>query len=177
MKTGEALRVKGQVNRAKALGVEATLTVEEWERTITDFNRLCAYCQRAVFDVLEHFVPITIVGTTVSNCIPACRVCNAKKRDSTGDALVGIFGEGVINRIAQYLASRHNGDVAPRSPLQIPSRPNWSTSPKTDRYAPSIIEEKSIYDVQELYEHLAVSISILATIAGVTDKTFFRVVC
>jgi hypothetical protein len=106
----EEQRVKTHIERAVVVGTSATLTLAEWQRTITDFGGMCAYCLTKPFAVMEHFVPVEIAGTHVKNCVPACTGCNGKKGLSTGDGLVNLFGKETIERIASYLHSRKEGD-------------------------------------------------------------------
>ena len=78
-----------------------------WEQTIADFHGLCAYCQERPYQELEHFIPRKQGGKTdIANCLPACRECNSKKSDRTGDALIGMFGIATIERLRLYLESR-----------------------------------------------------------------------
>src|SRR6266581_618230 len=101
MKVTEPERVHIHVGIARRAGAVATLTLPEWEQTITDFNGLCAYCQIRPFTLLEHFLPVTTAGTHVKNCIPACDSCNRRKRNYTGEKLVAAFGQEAITRIQQ----------------------------------------------------------------------------
>ena len=82
------------------------LSLEQWLQTLADFNWMCAYCKACKFQVLEHFLPVNIAGTTAKNCIPACYNCNSIKRDRTGYALYPLFGKEVIEYIAEYLEKR-----------------------------------------------------------------------
>lgn len=66
--------------RAHTMQRTASLTLQEWLQTLQDFNYRCAYCQQQPYEVLEHFIPLAAGGgTTASNCVPACRQCNAHK--------------------------------------------------------------------------------------------------
>jgi hypothetical protein len=83
----EDYRVWTQCERARLAGMEATLTLEEWLPRLKTFGWRCAYCG-GPYEVLEHFVPITRGGgTTVRNCVPACRSCNGKKGDRHPDEI------------------------------------------------------------------------------------------
>lgn len=110
MKISEYQRVKAHVGIARRRGTRATLTLAEWEQTIEDFNGLCAYCLTESYTLIEHFVPVSIAGTHVRNCIPACSGCNKRKKDFTGDKLIETFGEATIQKIAAYLDSRIESD-------------------------------------------------------------------
>lgn len=84
----EAQKVKVHLYRAKKAKVPATLTLVEWLTTLKRFEYKCAYCQERPYEILEHYIPIptkqngdviTQGGTTVNNCVPACRSCNSQK--------------------------------------------------------------------------------------------------
>lgn len=82
----EFYRVDTQVKRAKALGLEATLTIKQWLLILDRFNSNCAYCQCeatgkvSVFQLLEHILAVRDGGgTTALNCVPACVSCNRRK--------------------------------------------------------------------------------------------------
>ena len=80
-------RLYQPIVRAQKAGLPATLTIEEWDLTLDRFDRSCAYCG-APWVVLEHAQPIALGGgTTADNCLPACRVCNTRKRDTALTAL------------------------------------------------------------------------------------------
>lgn len=65
--------------RAIVAGEPARLTLSQWLVTLDVFNWNCAYCG-GPYDVLEHFYPIGYGrGTTVINCVPACKLCNRRK--------------------------------------------------------------------------------------------------
>lgn len=68
--------------RAKNFGQPATLTLDQWLAVLNHFDRKCAYCQAKPYEVLEHFIPLSVnsLGSTaVENCVPSCRGCNVKK--------------------------------------------------------------------------------------------------
>jgi len=76
----EFARIKYHNRRASSIGLAATLTLEQWLKTLEHFDWKCSYCQE-LYTVIEHFVPLTIgeEGTTAANCIPACHKCNGLK--------------------------------------------------------------------------------------------------
>lgn len=89
-------RLRKQLNEAVRAGNPATLTMEQWMATLEHFHYCCAYClngrsfdsldpelvERLQFELMEHIVAIKDGGgTTVDNCIPACRSCNRRKDD------------------------------------------------------------------------------------------------
>ncbi len=81
--------------RAMQVGLPATLTVEQWLRTLEHFGWKCAYCRQRPGIIIEHFIPLSCAGsgTTVGNCVPACYACNSKKRNSHPDDVTGISRE------------------------------------------------------------------------------------
>ncbi len=93
--------------RAKALNLPANLTAEQWKQTVDHFDNKCAYCLKKPYQVLEHFVPLSKQGgTTVSNCVPACKSCNIRKKDKHPDTLGFLFPSDHLARIRAYLASQ-----------------------------------------------------------------------
>ncbi len=77
----EVKRIRSHNKRAFKVGLPGTLTIDQWVSTLDHFNWRCAYCQRDVYYILEHFVPLTHgVGTTYTNCVPACCKCNSTKQ-------------------------------------------------------------------------------------------------
>lgn len=72
-------RVRGQNQRAKQAGARYDLTVEQWLETLEYFDHKCAYCGENDYQFIEHYLPVAIAGTTVSNCVPSCARCNAFK--------------------------------------------------------------------------------------------------
>lgn len=92
--------------RAKSVGCPATLTPEQWERTLHHFNNICAYCQSRPYQVLEHFYPIKLgKGTTIDNCLPACNRCNKLKNSKHPDKFKHLFPTENMTRIQAYFNS------------------------------------------------------------------------
>lgn len=127
MRLSEDVRVQVHVKNAQRLNTPATLTLAEWHQTLSDFNGLCAYCSFRAFDLLEHFIPVEIAGTTVNNCLPACLQCNIKKSNRAIDALCRLFGSDVIIHLQQYLSNRKNGSVNPKLAIFTPRSKSDST--------------------------------------------------
>lgn len=79
----EIQRVRSQNWRAKKASEPATLTIDQWLRTLEAFNYKCAYCQTGPYQCMEHYIPIgqgkKDGGTTAKNCVPACHKCNTEK--------------------------------------------------------------------------------------------------
>lgn len=72
-------KIHGQNQRAKQAGARYDLTLEQWLETLEYFNHKCAYCGKRDYELIEHYLPVRVTGTTVSNCVPACASCNAVK--------------------------------------------------------------------------------------------------
>ncbi len=80
-----------------------TLTVEQWVYTLKYFNGRCAYCRKAQYACLEHFVPLCLGGSTsMSNVVPGCLSCNALKRN-IHPAFVKTIPQADIERVCKYL--------------------------------------------------------------------------
>lgn len=72
-------KIRGQNQRAKQAGAIHDLTLAQWLETLEYFNHKCAYCGKHDYEFIEHYLPVHVAGTTVSNCVPACASCNALK--------------------------------------------------------------------------------------------------
>jgi DNA-binding Xre family transcriptional regulator len=91
---------------------DGTFPIEDWRKTVEDFNKLCAYCQKNRYQERDHFIPKTRGGKTeVGNLLPACTLCNKRKSNLTGNALIAVFGEEKINGLAAYLVSRSSTTI------------------------------------------------------------------
>lgn len=76
-------RAYSQKRRAKMKKLDNTLTFKEWESILERFDYRCAYCYSDEYLEQEHFIPVKKNGGyTKENIIPACRSCNASKRDN-----------------------------------------------------------------------------------------------
>lgn len=107
----EAKAVKFHNKRAEIVALPATLTLEQWQQTLRDFNNKCAYCPTGEYEVLEHFIPLIFGGgTTEYNCVPACSSCNSIKSDQHPSMMSASSGiaEG-LQRVKQYLETRKIG--------------------------------------------------------------------
>jgi 5-methylcytosine-specific restriction endonuclease McrA len=108
--TYEAARVRQQCRRALQYALPATLTTEQWLRTLDVSGWLCAYCGRVPVELLEHYVPLEHGGgTTADNCVPACSTCNGRKGGSNPTDLdARLWGElmppGAYDRVHAVLA-------------------------------------------------------------------------
>lgn len=80
--------------RALIIGVEATLTQEEWNEIWTEFDGKCFWCNGSA-TAMDHIVPLqprnngTRGHHIKSNVVPACLPCNSKK--SNKDPLVYLW--------------------------------------------------------------------------------------
>ena len=90
-------RLRGQNQRAKQAGTRYDLKMSEWQETLEYFDHKCAYCGDE-YEVIEHYLPVSIAGTTVSNCVPACLQCNIMK-DRKGHDLIYYQNEHVLRCI------------------------------------------------------------------------------
>ena len=72
-------RVNAQIFRARALRVEATLTLVDWLLIVDFYRWKCAYCQEKPFEVMHHHIPLSLSGTTPANCVPACCSCRTRR--------------------------------------------------------------------------------------------------
>lgn len=91
--------IRGQNQRAKQAGARHDLTLAQWQETLNHFDHKCAYCGNKEYEVIEHYLPVRIAGTTVSNCVPACSRCNALK-DAKNHSLSLYQNERVLAFIA-----------------------------------------------------------------------------
>lgn len=87
----EVYKMRTQKYRAKKEKLPCTLSIEEWNKILEDFNSSCAYCGMSENESLkeykeklhqEHFVPLSKGGGyTHNNIIVACKGCNSSKGD------------------------------------------------------------------------------------------------
>jgi len=80
---------RSQKYRNKKQGLEATLTISQWDLILKEFNYECAYCETTEKYLIkqhaerlnkEHFIPLSRGGEfTGNNIIPACKRCNSSK--------------------------------------------------------------------------------------------------
>lgn len=108
------IQVSSHLERARKANVPATLTLRQWARTVAYFKGKCAYCRSRPFQVLEHFIPISLGGgTTEDNCIPACQKCNSKKAAIHPSRLGDVFPRPIINKIEDYLRGEETINESP----------------------------------------------------------------
>jgi len=73
-------RVKAQIQNARTLDAQATLTLVDWLMILEQFDWHCAYCRSKRFEIMSHVIPLPSGGTTPENCVPACYSCSAGTR-------------------------------------------------------------------------------------------------
>lgn len=60
-----------------------TLTKDEWDNALKEFDYKCAYCGEEKLLEKEHFIPVSKDGGyTIDNILPVCRSCNSCKIDN-----------------------------------------------------------------------------------------------
>lgn len=82
----EVARESNQRRRAAQLSAPGDgVTKEEWKDIVASYRSLCVYCNTHVKrPTMDHIVPLSQGGAhDVSNVVPACRGCNARKNDTT----------------------------------------------------------------------------------------------
>lgn len=106
-----------QLKRATDRGLAATLTLDQWVATLNHYSWKCAYCRVGAYEALEHVIPIDLGGgTTVGNCVPACKVCNsAKGARHPNDIRESSRSPVAIARVRAYLATRLPPPGSPES--------------------------------------------------------------
>jgi hypothetical protein len=79
----EPLRLKSQNRRALEFGAGGRLTAAEWSEILAVFDGRCGYClERSDSLEKDHVIALTRGGTNdASNIVPACRACNARKKN------------------------------------------------------------------------------------------------
>jgi hypothetical protein len=104
----ENRKLRAQLKRAMDNGCLATLTLDEWIITLNDYDWKCAYCQTAPYEHLEHRIPIAHGGgTTVDNCVPACRACYLLKGARHPEEIrESSLSPAAQRRVAEYLITR-----------------------------------------------------------------------
>lgn len=75
--------------RARRRGNGGSHTLAEWRVKCASFGHLCAYCCEPKPLTRDHDIPLSRGGTDdIMNIIPACRLCNSKKRTRTAAEFV-----------------------------------------------------------------------------------------
>jgi 5-methylcytosine-specific restriction endonuclease McrA len=99
-------RICYQRRKARKAALPATLTSQEWERTLALYSYSCAYCGQGWHEIegvlqQEHIIPVTQQGGyTDANIAPSCAPCNTRKGARTpeeaGMPLIDVFELGVV---------------------------------------------------------------------------------
>jgi 5-methylcytosine-specific restriction endonuclease McrA len=77
--------------RSRELSLPATLTQDEWQKTLAVFGGRCAYCDTDGTMWRDHFIPITMGGGyEAGNILPACPSCNRRKWQHSPLKFLGI---------------------------------------------------------------------------------------
>jgi hypothetical protein len=80
--------IRSARTRARRWKLPATLDMADWESAIAFFGDVCAYCGDK-WEQIEHVTPLCRGGgSTIANCLPACPLCNKKKRRRTLEELI-----------------------------------------------------------------------------------------
>lgn len=83
-----AKTIKGKVSgngvtqrrRAQKHEAVSTLTKEEWQIILNQYEYCCAYCGKKTLLTQDHIIPLSKGGHhTKNNVVPACITCNSKK--------------------------------------------------------------------------------------------------
>ena len=76
-------RITAHKREALKRSLPATLTPEEWDETLLEFDFKCAYCGTKGFMTQDHVIPVSAGGGYIKeNIVPACETCNASKQAS-----------------------------------------------------------------------------------------------
>jgi len=75
----ESQRLPNALRRAKLRGLDATLTIAQWDEIQERFSFQCAYCGRRKKLTKDRIN--SRCGYTAENVVPACQSCNSRKRD------------------------------------------------------------------------------------------------
>jgi 5-methylcytosine-specific restriction endonuclease McrA len=75
-------QARGNRRRARRRGAVGFHTSDEWKALQAAHGGLCAYCRLRPGVTKDHIVPLSRGGSDwIENIAPACRSCNARKRD------------------------------------------------------------------------------------------------
>lgn len=83
MASALAKQVAACNRRARERGLAGTLTTLDWQHSLEFFKQQCAYCGTATAWTIDHFQALAYGGgSTHSNVVPACQLCNTTKASS-----------------------------------------------------------------------------------------------
>ena len=84
-----------------------SLSIEQWFYILSIFNNSCAYCTNKDNLEQEHIVPVNKGGkTSLGNIVPACRRCNASKKDNdlfNWYPFTDYFSETRLDKLLAYM--------------------------------------------------------------------------
>ena len=76
----DVVRAKREKHRALRMGAEGFFTAKLWQELVLVYEHACAYCGAIGPLEQDHCVPLHRGGSNwITNILPACRVCNARK--------------------------------------------------------------------------------------------------
>lgn len=83
-------RAKVRRRDSRKRQLPTTFTATDWERCLTYWHGVCAYCgnpprlwDKSTVLTQDHFIPVTKNGGyTPDNILPACKACNSSKCDN-----------------------------------------------------------------------------------------------
>lgn len=88
---------KKHKRRAVYRGLDATLTESEWLAILDMYKHRCVYCDGSDNISQDHWIPISRNGAhTKHNVVPACRTCNSRKKNKTGEEYFAWLGKPVF---------------------------------------------------------------------------------
>lgn len=88
-----AWALRSAQRRARRLGNGGAFTLEEFRAKCELLGGVCVYCGEARPLTLDHKVPLSRGGRNdIANIVPACRSCNARKRDLTASEYLHLTG-------------------------------------------------------------------------------------
>lgn len=79
--------------RARELAAPGSHTYEEWQTLLAQWDHRCAYCGASGVPLQrDHVVPLAFGGShDITNILPACRVCNTRKRLMARDEFLALL--------------------------------------------------------------------------------------
>jgi 5-methylcytosine-specific restriction endonuclease McrA len=105
----ESVRMNHHRRRArKVAAAGGGVTAAQWAGIVLVFGGVCSYCRQAKKITVDHFVPLIRGGKhDVSNVVPACRSCNASKKDRDPFEWMGLRGIDGDFVVANLCETRH----------------------------------------------------------------------
>lgn len=110
-------KIQSQNKRAEKEGLKHDLTIEQWNRILTDFNGQCSLTNSTERVCLEHFVPLSIKagGTTIGNVYPITENLNMSKGRYNPFWWIKFqsseIKDNFFNVLVPYLANQNNMTV------------------------------------------------------------------